>query len=146
MILPALSVKQPWADLIRTRRKSIETRVWMTGYRGPLVICSSRLPVGLGPVGKALCVRFLQHCRPMTQADAAAACCELYERAQAWIFHDRQIDLNWFDVRGQRGIFALLVPDGQFFCPEDRVLAYQWLDWAKARGYLDKIKTFSTAD
>lgn len=145
MILPALSIKQPYADLIRKGEKSIETRMWRTGYRGPLVICSSRLPVGQGPVGKALCIVFLRHCRPMEMIDQGAACCTIYAGAKSWIFHERWVDLNWFEVRGQRGIFPLIVPEGKFFCPEDRALAFAWLDWAKEKGFIDKIKK-GTAD
>lgn len=39
--MKALSVKQPYADLIACGRKTIETRTWKTNYRGPLLICSS---------------------------------------------------------------------------------------------------------
>lgn len=35
---PALSVRQPWAELIISGRKSIEVREWWTEYRGPLWI------------------------------------------------------------------------------------------------------------
>jgi ASCH domain-containing protein len=32
----ALSVRQPWAELILTGRKKIELRTWTTDHRGPL--------------------------------------------------------------------------------------------------------------
>lgn len=35
---PALSIRQPWAELIVSGRKSIEVRTWATEYRGPLWI------------------------------------------------------------------------------------------------------------
>jgi hypothetical protein len=35
---PALSVRQPWAELVISGRKSIEVREWWTEYRGPLWI------------------------------------------------------------------------------------------------------------
>ena len=38
----ALSVRQPWAHMIITGRKSIEIRQWSDGYRGPLWIHASR--------------------------------------------------------------------------------------------------------
>jgi hypothetical protein len=38
---PALSVQQPWAELIISGRKSIEVRTWWTEYRGPLWIHAS---------------------------------------------------------------------------------------------------------
>ena len=37
---PALSVRQPWAELVISGRKSIEVRQWWTEYRGPLWIHS----------------------------------------------------------------------------------------------------------
>ena len=34
--VPALSIRQPWAELIITGKKTIEVRSWYTEYRGPL--------------------------------------------------------------------------------------------------------------
>jgi hypothetical protein len=34
----ALSIQQPWADLIVLGMKDIENRTWKTNYRGPLLI------------------------------------------------------------------------------------------------------------
>jgi hypothetical protein len=34
--IPAISIRQPWAELILSGRKSIEIRTWRTGYRGEL--------------------------------------------------------------------------------------------------------------
>lgn len=39
---PALTVQQPWAELIIAGRKSIEVRSWWTDYRGPLWIHAGR--------------------------------------------------------------------------------------------------------
>ena len=38
----ALSITQPWASLIALGAKSIETRSWATGYRGPLAIHATK--------------------------------------------------------------------------------------------------------
>lgn len=38
----ALSVKQPWANLIATGRKTVEVRTRRTNYRGPLLIVASQ--------------------------------------------------------------------------------------------------------
>src|ERR1700748_2221347 len=35
---PALSIQQPWAELIMSGRKTIEVRTWWNEYRGPLWI------------------------------------------------------------------------------------------------------------
>jgi hypothetical protein len=37
----ALSLWEPWASLMATGAKSIETRHWATSYRGPLLICAA---------------------------------------------------------------------------------------------------------
>ena len=36
--IKALTVRQPWAELILRGRKPFELRTWRTKYRGPLVI------------------------------------------------------------------------------------------------------------
>ena len=38
----ALSLWEPWASLMATGAKSIETRPWTTSYRGPLLICAAK--------------------------------------------------------------------------------------------------------
>lgn len=141
MMIPAMSIKQPWASMIARGEKSIETRTWTTGYRGPLVICSSTMPKGQGVTRRALCVAFLKNCRTMTLDDESAACCPIYERAKAWVLDSRRIPLMAReDVRGQLGIFGLSLPESEFFTPDERLLAYRWLDWAKSKGFLGKIK------
>jgi activating signal cointegrator 1 len=50
--MKALSVIQPWASLIILGAKRFETRSWKTGYRGPLLIHSSKK---LPPAAEALC-------------------------------------------------------------------------------------------
>lgn len=41
----ALTLHQPWASLIATGHKSIETRSWSTRYRGPLFIHAAKSEV-----------------------------------------------------------------------------------------------------
>lgn len=40
--MKALSLKQPWAELIIRKKKTIEIRKWRTNYRGKLYIHASR--------------------------------------------------------------------------------------------------------
>lgn len=40
--MKAISLWEPWASLIRTGAKSIETRPWKTHYRGELLICAAK--------------------------------------------------------------------------------------------------------
>jgi predicted transcriptional regulator len=42
--MKALSLKQPWAELIVTGKKKIELRVWNTKFRGEFLIHASKVP------------------------------------------------------------------------------------------------------
>ena len=121
----ALSVKQPWASLIASGKKSIETRSWSTQYRGPLLICSGQSPdvaalrrFGVVPAewedkyppGVALCVVSLMNVEPMTARDEVAACCPRYPGAYAWRFGPIVAPVTPFAVRGQLGLFKVEYP------------------------------------
>lgn len=41
-MLVALSIRQPWLELVLQGRKTVEVRSWATKYRGPLVLHASR--------------------------------------------------------------------------------------------------------
>jgi len=140
--MKALSVKQPWAQLIVGGHKTIETRTWGTSYRGDFLLCSSLKPDhnaaeytgclyngNFGRLieepedvggwcdagctacfrslarGQALAVVRLVGCRPMTEADEAAACCNTYDGAFAWVL-DNVRPLQRFPVKGRLGIWA----------------------------------------
>ncbi len=106
--MKALSIKQPWANMIARGEKTIETRLWYTSYRGPLLIVSSKKPA-IAPAGSALAVATLVSCRQMTRDDEEAACCEWYEGAYAWVLCNiRRIRL--FPVQGQQGLYEVDVP------------------------------------
>ena len=40
--VPALSIRQPWADLIVDGVKDVENRTWATDFRGPILIHAPR--------------------------------------------------------------------------------------------------------
>ncbi len=40
--MKALSLTQPWASLVATDQKRVETRSWSTNYRGPLYIHAAK--------------------------------------------------------------------------------------------------------
>jgi len=106
--MKALSIKQPWANMIASGRKTIETRTWYVNYRGPILIVSSKSPK-IEPAGFALATADLVDCRPMTREDEAAACCEIYPRANSWVFQNiRKIDP--FQVKGNRGLYEIEFP------------------------------------
>jgi hypothetical protein len=121
--MKALSVKQPWAALIGSGQKTIETRTWATRYRGPILICASKtcdmdafmaLECDLADAGQFLtgvtiCTADLVDCRPMTADDAAAACCEVYPGAFAWVLSNIK-PVAPVAIQGQLGIFEAAMP------------------------------------
>lgn len=106
--MKALSVKQPWANLIASGQKTIETRLWATDFRGELLIVSSKTPK-IEPAGYALAIARLVECRQMTLEDQAAARCELYRSAFAWVLADIRRVSPW-PVRGQLGLYEVQLP------------------------------------
>jgi hypothetical protein len=109
MAVKALSVKQPWANLIASGEKTIETRRWETAYRGPLLIVSLKKPA-IEPAGCALAVAELIDCRLMEKEDEQEALCGLYEGAYAWVLHDVK-RIRPFPVRGRLGLYEVAVPE-----------------------------------
>ena len=105
--MKALSVKQPWANMIASGEKTIETRKWPTDYRGPLLIVSTREP-RIEPAGFALAVVHLKDCRPMSRADELAACCPTYAGAYSWVLGDIS-RIQPFEVHGQLGVYDVEV-------------------------------------
>lgn len=104
--MKAISLKQPWANMIASGRKTIETRTWPTKYRGEILIVSSRKPP-IEPAGHAVAVATIVDCRPMTRNDEQAACCELYPGAWAWLLADVRKLLKPFPVRGGLRIYEV---------------------------------------
>lgn len=104
--MKAISLKQPWANLIREGKKTIETRKWTTKYRGDLVICSSQKPK-IEPYGKALCIVELYDIKPMTQKDEKKACIKVYKGAYSWFLRNLRVIKKPFDVKGSLGIYEI---------------------------------------
>lgn len=95
--------------MIASGKKTIETRLWPTAYRGPLLIVSSKIP-RIYPAGYALALAELIDCRPMTDSDEQAACCARYSGAFSWFMRDiRMIEI--FPVRGRLGLYDVSISD-----------------------------------
>ena len=117
--MKALCLKQPYASWIAEGKKTIETRTWKTNYREKFLVVASRgldllreleLALENYPIGMALAIARILDCRPMTEQDEKAACCELYDGAWAWLLTDvRKIEP--FPVKGQLSFFE--VPYGE---------------------------------
>lgn len=103
--MKALSLWQPWASRIASGEKTIETRMWSTRYRGPLLICATKRPIVAGlPSGCAVAVVRLVDCRPMRDEDQKAAGCLNGVGQYAWVLTDIQ-SITPFPVRGEQGLF-----------------------------------------
>ena len=103
----ALSVKQPWAELIACGEKTIEVRGNCTKHRGPLLIVSCKSAV-VWATGCAAAVVDLVDCRPMTRADEGAALGALQDGASAWVL-ENPLRVEPALVRSWPGIFNVRV-------------------------------------
>jgi len=101
--MKAISLKQPWANMIAAGEKTIETRTWATDYRGELLIVSAKIPP-IAPAGYALAIAELVECRPMSVLDEPSAACRIYPKAVAWVLRNVQ-RIRPIPVRGQLGIY-----------------------------------------
>jgi hypothetical protein len=117
--MKALSVKQPWANMIASGEKTIETRVWATDYRGEILIVSSKTPK-IAPAGYAIAVAEIADCRVMTPKDEIAACCGIYPNAHAWVLRNIR-PIKPFPVKGKLGLYDVEV-EPSAFGPPDRSL------------------------
>lgn len=116
--MKALSIRQPWASLIASGRKTIELRTWTTKYRGPLVVCAGsarsatvdgkRVRVVEGdatPLGVVLCVVDLVDVRASTDADAEHAFCQPMPAEFAWVLENAR-PVQALAVSGKLGLFT----------------------------------------
>jgi hypothetical protein len=117
-----LSVRQPWAHLIISGRKSIENRTWRTAYRGKLLICSTRRIEPIAPIEARYGVRIP---RDLPRA-GLVGCVDLIDIVEdhddpfflgpphyAWLLSDPR-PLPFIAMRGAQG---------RLFDPPEHVLA-----------------------
>ena len=104
----AISLKQPWANLVCEGRKTIETKKWKTDYRGDLVICSSKKP-DIYPAGYALCIVELYGIKPMKKEHEKKACTKIYKGAYSWFLRNIRLINPPIPVSGSVGIFDLKI-------------------------------------
>lgn len=119
--MKALSVKNPWASMIASGQKTIETRKWKIHYRGNILICSSKtfdkslkdwkLRQEGYLMGYALCTVQLYHVVPMNKLHEIRACCRMYDGAYAWCLRNLR-RITPFKVKGSLGVFNVEIPLG----------------------------------
>lgn len=102
--MKALSIQQPWANMIAAGEKTIETRTWSSDYRGEILIVSSKKP-DIPPAGCALAVATLVDCRPMSVLDESGALCRKTPGAVAWVLENIRRINKPFPVQGELRLF-----------------------------------------
>lgn len=108
--MKAITIKEPWASLILSGKKTIEVRSWKTDrIEGePVVLTASKNPPS--PIaGKAFAAAVFS-IRPMTEADRDAACLPPeWDTTGQWAWEIKElmpID-EPFPVRGWPGLFEV---------------------------------------
>lgn len=105
-----LSVRQPFASLIASGRKTVELRSWATQYRGPVLIISGSSTwrgehgYEIGPRGVSLCAVDLVDCRPCAPGDDGPACLAPPEGFWAWILANVR-PVAQIPVKGRLGLY-----------------------------------------
>lgn len=132
--MKALSVRQPWADMICSGEKGIEFRSRPTSHRGKLLICSSKFNEGYTveidgvqkplPLGMMLCVVNLIGCEPVTSAHKKEPGCPSAMDGYAWIFDDYVGAIVPKPVIGRLGLFDVPEVDIEH-APDDKF----WFDY-----------------
>ena len=106
--IKALSVRQPWASLIASGKKTIEVRQKRTNYKGPLLICATKRPP-VPPFGCMVALVDLVECRPMAEADELAAQCRYTPGDVAWVLDNARRVPN-HPATGMPGLFDCDLP------------------------------------
>jgi hypothetical protein len=115
--LKALSVRQPWAELIASGKKTIELRSWSTSYRGPLLICTGKQldpgwcrHYGLEPMtlpkGVAVCIVTLVRVRQAVPTDVTRSCFPPDEQHYSWEL-EGVVRVSKQSIVGRLGLFEV---------------------------------------
>ncbi len=124
--MKALTLTQPWATLVATGMKRVETRSWRTGYRGPIAIHAAkgfpaaarrfaegesalgRLPLRMA-LGAVVCIVRLVDCRPTEEVFEISALEQLYgdytPGRWAWFLEELEAFEEPIRVRGALGLW-----------------------------------------
>jgi len=125
--MKAISIKQPWADLIAHGIKTIETRTWTTNHRGELLIVSSKtidedacrffatnypgeseinyiVRESSSFVGVSVALVNLYDVRNMCKDDEDGSLCRYHRNLYSWILRDAR-KVCPVQIRGKLGIY-----------------------------------------
>lgn len=115
-----LTIRQPYAALLVTGRKTIEQRSWKTAYRGPLAIHSGLQDLDV-PTKYRTDVSFLNddlrarrgfilgvvdfvECREARRSDRDAMCADVGENQQAWLMSNPRLLSRPLPWKGSQGL------------------------------------------
>lgn len=144
-VYKALSVKQPYADLLTSvvfldesgeyhAEKTIEVRSRNTNYRGDLLVCASAKPKLPGRMSGVTCgfveLYDVKPIEQFTPEDWAATCIPEKDRQRngyGWMMRNprRVVEMP---IKGQLGVYNLIVPKGDITeYPQEMALdSYGW--------------------
>lgn len=93
--------------MIAQGRKTIETRIWSTNYRGDILIVSSKSPqIDDLPCGQAIAIVELVDCKKMNDGDQSAACVSFSDDLFSWFLKNPR-KIKSFSVRGMLGLYDI---------------------------------------
>jgi hypothetical protein len=114
----AIILNEPYADWVKTGKKTIETRMRRLNLKGDTVFCCDKgLSKGSKNAGKAICLVEVLDSRPMEDEDAEAACIENIPGRVAFPLTNLRhfsYDFNFTDyaiTRNWQGVFKIRIPD-----------------------------------
>lgn len=109
--------KTPYAEWVKTKKKTIETRMGrLFKYRGDVVICCGAANSVTKNAGKALCIVNIYDGRPMIKEDEKDACIEYHPDRRClflkdWRYFSRDFEFRYYYVSGAyQGIFTIKIP------------------------------------
>lgn len=150
-VLKALTVKQPFADLLTVSvrvddwgvyhaAKEIEVRSRKTNYRGDILICSSAEPEIPGRMSGVTCgfveLYDVKPVEEFTPEDWAATCIPEASRPKTgygWLVrHPRRV--VEMPIKGQLGVYNLIIPKGDITVyPQEMALGSDGWEMIKKR-------------
>ena len=151
-VFKALSVKQPWADLLTCvafrdelgkyhAAKTIEVRTRNTNYRGDILVCASAKPELPGRMSGVTCgfveLYDVKPIEDFTPEDRAATCIPEKDRPRkgyGWMMRNprRVVEMP---IKGQLGVYNLIVPKGDI-TEYPRMVALGADGWEKIKSHI----------
>ena len=117
----------PYAEWIKTGKKTIETRSRTFKYRGDFVICCGKTNSVGKNAGKALCIVELWKIRPMKKGDEKASGVPYNTRTMCYLLRNWRHFSTDFEFSPQRisgawqSLFTIEIPEGVRIIPKPEI-------------------------